>query len=124
MNVYIAVAIGGALGAVLRFGISQYIAYKGILYPWGTVVVNVLGSMLIGLGMAYFQGHPSIPPWVKLLCITGCLGGLTTFSTFIFDGYVLLEKGIWPTLWYMLGQLILGFLLCGAAFTLGKRLWF
>ena len=73
MNVYIAVAIGGALGAVLRFGISQYIAYKGILYPWGTVVVNVVGSMLIGLGMAYFQGHPSIPPWVKLLCITVCL---------------------------------------------------
>ena len=71
MNVYIAVAIGGAIGAMTRYGIGQYMVTKGALYPWGTVLVNIIGSMFIGLGMAYIEGQPNVSPWVKLLCITG-----------------------------------------------------
>ncbi len=123
MNVYIAVAIGGAIGAMMRYGVSQYIVDKGVLYPWGTVVVNLLGSLLIGFGMAYIEGHPHVSPWVKLLCMTGFLGGLTTFSTFIFEGYMLQEKGLAHMLSYMGGQIILGYGLCWLAFTVGKRMW-
>lgn len=123
MNVYIAVAIGGAIGAMMRYGVSQYIVDKGVLYPWGTVVVNLLGSLLIGFGMAYIEGHPNVSPWVKLLCMTGFLGGLTTFSTFIFEGYMLQEKGLAHMLSYMGGQIILGYGLCWLAFTIGKRMW-
>ena len=123
MNVYIAVAIGGAIGAMMRYGVSQYIVDKGVLYPWATVVVNLLGSLLIGFGMAYIEGHPNVSPWVKLLCMTGFLGGLTTFSTFIFEGYMLHEKGLAHMLSYMGGQIILGYGLCWLAFTVGKRMW-
>jgi CrcB-like protein len=123
MNVYIAVAIGGAIGAMMRYGVSQYIVDKGVLYPWATVVVNLLGSLLIGFGMAYIEGHPNVSPWVKLLCMTGFLGGLTTFSTFIFEGYMLQEKGLAHMLSYMGGQIILGYGLCWLAFTVGKRMW-
>ena len=123
MNLYIAVAIGGAIGAIMRYGVSQYIVDKGVLYPWGTVVVNLLGSLLIGFGMAYIEGHPHVSPWVKLLCMTGFLGGLTTFSTFIFEGYMLQEKGLAHMLSYMGGQIILGYGLCWLAFTVGKRMW-
>lgn len=123
MNVYIAVAIGGAIGAMMRYGVSQYIVDKGVLYPWGTVVVNLLGSLLIGFGMAYIEGHPHVSSWVKLLCMTGFLGGLTTFSTFIFEGYMLQEKGLAHMLSYIGGQIILGYGLCWLAFTVGKRMW-
>ncbi|EGS38802.1 MULTISPECIES: CrcB family protein [unclassified Veillonella] len=123
MNVYIAVAIGGAIGAMTRYGIGQYMVTKGTLYPWGTVLVNIIGSMFIGLSMAYIEGQPNVSPWVKLLCITGFLGGLTTFSTFIFEGYMLQEKGLWYMLSYMGGQVLVGYGLCGLAFTIGKRMW-
>ena len=121
MNGYIAVALGGAIGAVTRYGIGQYI--KGSLYPWGTVLVNIIGSCLIGLGMSYIEGHPNLSPGVKLLCITGFLGGLTTFSTFIFEGYMLQEKGLWHMISYMGGQVLVCYGLCGLAFTIGKRMW-
>ena len=65
MNTYIAVAIGGAIGALTRYGIGQYMLYKGALYPWGTIIVNVVGSLLIGLSMAYIEGHPHLSPVVK-----------------------------------------------------------
>ena len=123
MNVYIAVAIGGAIGAITRYSIGQFMATKMGIYPWGTVFVNIIGSLLIGIGMAYIEGHPNLTSWIKLLCITGFLGGLTTFSTFIFEGYMLQEKGLWFMLSYMGGQVLVGYGLCGPAFTIGKRMW-
>lgn len=123
MYVYIAVAIGGAIGAITRYSIGQLMATKMGIYPWGTVFVNIIGSLLIGIGMAYIEGHPNLTSWIKLLCITGFLGGLTTFSTFIFEGYMLQEKGLWFMLSYMGGQVLVGYGLCGLAFTIGKRMW-
>ena len=123
MNVYIAVAIGGAIGAITRYSIGQFMATKMGIYPWGTVFVNIIGSLLIGIGMAYIEGHPNLTSWIKLLCITGFLGGLTTFSTFIFEGYMLQEKALWFMLSYVGGQVLVGYGLCGLAFTIGKRMW-
>ena len=68
MNVYIAVAIGGAIGAMMRYGVSQYIVDKGVLYPWGTVVVNLLGSLLIGFGMVGSQHFQRLS--LKDICYT------------------------------------------------------
>ena len=55
MNVYIAVAIGGAIGAITRYSIGQFMATKMGIYPWGTVFVNIIGSLLIGIGMAIYH---------------------------------------------------------------------
>ena len=103
MNVYIAVAIGGAIGAITRYSIGQFMATKMGIYPWGTVFVNIIGSLLIGIGMAYIEGHPNL--------------------TSIFEGYMLQEKGLWFMLSYMGGQVLVGYGLCGLAFTIGKRMW-
>jgi fluoride exporter len=83
MEKLLAVAIGGGIGAVLRYGVTLLAnQHGGILFPYGTVFVNVVGSFLIGFLMMYFNSHMNLPATVKLFIITGILGGFTTFSTF------------------------------------------
>lgn len=83
MDKFLAVAIGGGIGAALRYGVTLIAnQHGGILFPYGTIVVNVLGSFCIGFLMMYFNAHASLPTSLKLFVITGILGGFTTFSTF------------------------------------------
>jgi CrcB protein len=88
-----AVALGGALGSVLRYWSNQWVyLIAGRGFPWGTLFVNVLGSLLIGLLFAFFAGRPAPPIWRAFLLI-GVLGGFTTFSTFSIETALLLERG-------------------------------
>lgn len=94
---WLAVGIGGFLGAVSRFRISLWFdAWSqqrfGRVYPFGTFMVNVLGCLLIGILMTLVAERKLPEPYQKLL-ITGCLGSLTTFSTFSFDAFRLMEEG-------------------------------
>ena len=73
------VALGGAVGSVLRYLISSI----NTSFPWGTFTVNVLGSLLIGL-LVGFVSKGLLSPEMKLLLVTGFCGGFTTFSTFAF----------------------------------------
>ena len=82
------VALGGAVGAVLRYLLSSI----NTSFPWGTFVVNVLGSLLIGL----FVGLVSkgvLSPEMKLLMVTGFCGGFTTFSTFANESFGMMKAG-------------------------------
>ncbi len=84
-------ALGGALGSVARFA-TQVVCrtWFGIGFPWGTLVVNLLGSLLIGFcAAAAERGWPSLRPWI----LTGFLGGFTTFSSFSFENVQLLRNG-------------------------------
>lgn len=83
------VSIGASLGALLRWQISNWLnPPTGWVYsfpnalPWGTLLVNVIGGLLIGMCVAVFQGLPDLNPAWRLALITGFLGALTTFSTF------------------------------------------
>lgn len=88
----LAIAIGGALGASLRYLAAQGAARMfGVGFPYGTLTVNVVGSLLMGVLAAYFLGREATP--VSAFALTGVLGGFTTFSAFSLDTVLLIEGG-------------------------------
>lgn len=94
MNTVIAVAIGGAVGSVLRHGVNHAAArWIGIGFPWGTFAVNVVGCFLMGVVATAFAQRAGLPPEWRALLATGFLGGLTTFSAFSLDFAQLLGHG-------------------------------
>jgi len=93
---YLFVALGGALGSVLRFWLStQFERRLGEAFPWGTIAVNVTGSFLIGLCFALKDaaGQPLLGPSARALVIVGVLGGYTTFSAFSLQTLNLFRNG-------------------------------
>jgi CrcB protein len=78
----LAIALGAALGAWLRWGLGVWL--NGLLptLPPGTLLANLVGGYLVGVAVAFFAQHPEVPPAWRLFIVTGFLGGLTTFSTF------------------------------------------
>ncbi len=84
MSIYgfIAVGIGAAFGAWLRWGLGVLLNPVFPTVPLGTLAANLAGGYLVGVAVAYFSGHAGLPPEARLFVITGFLGGLTTFSTF------------------------------------------
>jgi len=90
----IAVASGGAIGATSRLLLNTYVNKSFIhALPLGTLVVNLLGSFLIGVLFAYFHLNTSLSPHIKTFLVTGVLGALTTYSTFAIESFFLLESG-------------------------------
>jgi fluoride exporter len=88
-----AISIGASLGAVLRWLLGLGLNSLFPLIPLGTLVANLVGGYLIGLALAIFAAQPSLSPELRLLVITGFLGGLTTFSTFSAEVTTLLQQG-------------------------------
>ena len=86
---FVAIAVGAALGAWLRWLLGLWLNRHADAIPWGTFAANMLGGYLIGLVVA----HPEWPPFWRLLIVTGFLGGLTTFSTFSAETVAFLEEG-------------------------------
>jgi CrcB protein len=78
----LAVGIGAALGAWLRWMLSTWFNPVAPTLPLGTLTANIVGGYLVGVAVAYFAANSSLAPEWRLFCITGFLGGLTTFSTF------------------------------------------
>jgi CrcB protein len=93
MNILL-VFLGGGIGATARYGL-QGIVYRmtGAGFPYGTLVVNVLGSFLIGLLMASFEERFIINPSLRVFLTIGLLGGFTTFSSFSFETLALFRDG-------------------------------
>lgn len=90
---FIAVGLGAALGAWLRWGLGIWLNDTHATFPMGTLSANLIGGFLIGYVVAFFLQHPSLSPEWRLLIITGFLGGLTTFSTFSIETVTLLARG-------------------------------
>ena len=88
-----AIAVGASLGAWLRWGLGLWLNPLSKMMPLGTLAANLLGGLLVGIAFAAFDQHPHWPQSLKLLCITGFLGGLTTFSTFSAEIIALLQSG-------------------------------
>lgn len=85
-----AVAIGGAVGSVLRYFVSTWFLGKfGAGFPWGTFTINVSGAFVIGVVLELAATRPGFSPYLRLLLATGFLGGYTTFSTFAYETYIL-----------------------------------
>lgn len=90
---FLAIGLGAALGAWLRWGLGLWLNPALPELPMGTLTANLLGGYLIGLAIAFFIQHPGLSPEWRLLIITGFLGGLTTFSTFSAETVTLLLRG-------------------------------
>lgn len=89
----LAVSIGAALGALLRWVLGLKLNTLLPSMPPGTVVANLVGGYIIGAAIAFFANTPGVAPEWRLLIITGFCGGLTTFSTFSAEVVVLLQQG-------------------------------
>lgn len=114
------VFIGGGLGSVLRFLISNYTQKLWNIkeFPLGTFTVNILGCFLIGLASAYFL---KIDNYLKFLIIAGFCGGFTTFSTFSIENYSLWQGGNYGILaLYIILSVFVGFLAVFLGFKMFK----
>jgi fluoride exporter len=106
------VALGGALGSVLRYAVSvQGVLWFGLHFPWGTLAVNVIGSAGIGA-----LGALPLPQEARLLLITGLLGGFTTFSALSLETQLLWHRSPPLALLYVGLSLALGLAACALCF--------
>lgn len=93
MNMYLWIALGGALGASGRFFVTTTMGRMiGHGFPWGTVVVNVVGSFIMGALISFMAIKWSTSPEMRAFLTTGILGGFTTFSAFSLDFATLIER--------------------------------
>ena len=93
-SVLLAIGFGGGLGSILRYLVSIYVARgMGTSFPWGTLLINVTGSFLIGILAALFALRWNPDHAVRAFLIIGICGGYTTFSTFSLDAVTLIERG-------------------------------
>lgn len=96
MSQVVAIAIGGAVGSVLRFWMASSVyALIGRAFPYGTLAVNVLGSLAIGFLFVLFLERVTPDGALRAGILIGLIGGFTTFSTFSIETFNLLEGGEW-----------------------------
>jgi CrcB protein len=94
MAVVLSIALFGALGCLSRYFVSGWVyGLLGRSFPYGTFVVNIVGAFIIGLLMEFGIRSALIPPTIRIGMTVGFLGGLTTFSTFSYETFRLLEDG-------------------------------
>ena len=95
MSVYLAIAFGGSLGAVSRYWVSsRTYLWLGSEFPFGTLMVNVTGSFLMGLLAIVLTEKIAVPEELRFALLVGFLGSYTTFSTFALDGLQALNNGL------------------------------
>jgi fluoride exporter len=106
---YLIVFAGAGVGGAMRHGVnlaSERLFGAGL--PYATLIVNVVGSLLMGLLAGYFVARTGIPQHVRLFVTTGVLGGFTTFSAFSLDAALLIERhAYWSAAAYVLGSVVL-----------------
>jgi CrcB protein len=91
---YLIVFLGGGIGAAMRHGINLAVArVLGTAFPYGTLLINISGSFIMGLVAAYFAFKGDASQHWRLFLTTGILGGYTTFSAFSLDAALLYERG-------------------------------
>ena len=117
---YAIVFLGAGIGGALRHGVNlAAVRLFGFGFPYGTLIVNVLGSLLMGLLAGYFAFRTGIPQHVRLFLTTGVLGGFTTFSAFSLDAALLMGRhAYWSAAAYMAGSVLLSLLALFAGLSL------
>lgn len=119
---YVYVVAGAVVGAPLRYFVSSRVAiWAGLGFPWGTLIVNVSGCLVIGLvlGLAEERG---MSRETRLLLVTGFLGAYTTFSSFGFETFQLLREGeLGKAIAYVLASNLIGLLAVWLGWLAGER---
>jgi len=122
MNAIVAIAAGGAIGAVLRHGANvSAVKLMGHGFPYGTLAVNVIGSFVMGLLIVTFAHYWQPSETMRVFLVTGLLGAFTTFSTFSLDFVTLWERQAYlHSALYLSGSVILSIAALFAAMALVK----
>lgn len=124
MSNILLVAIGGAFGSVLRYLVAVLTGrWFGPAFPWGTLAVNVIGAFAIGLLTETIARRLNASMELRLLLVTGILGGFTTWSSFTLDAIALFERGeTVAAASYVIGSLVLSFAAVFAGLALGRAM--
>ncbi len=123
MKVLFAVAMGGLVGAVARYATSLAVSTVWRRpFPLGTFLINVVGSLLLGVAFALFERRTEIDPAWRVFLITGVLGAFTTFSTFELETQQLRHSGFNATAaFYVIASVACGYLALHGGLILGRR---
>jgi CrcB protein len=107
---YLAIAVGAVLGANARYVVGGYVTQQlGAEFPYGTLIINVTGSVVIGFLLTLASQRLALDPLWRLFFATGFLGSYTTFSAYTFETATLLRQGTYlPALIYLLGSVLTG----------------
>lgn len=121
---YLVLGLGGFIGVNLRFLIQTWAANRwGPDFPYGTLLINVAGSFILGLFVTLATTRLIVSPNLRLFVAVGLLGGFTTFSSFTVETLNLLQGGRWlPSALYLLGNVVLGLLAAMAGIILARAL--
>ncbi|MCW2701540.1 MAG: crcB2 [Blastococcus sp.] len=90
---YVLAALGGALGALLRWAVAEALPVSAVGWPWATLLVNLSGCFLLGMLSAFLAGRSPEPSWARPFLGVGVLGGYTTYSTFAVEVVSRAEEG-------------------------------
>jgi CrcB protein len=119
----VAVAVGGALGAVARYGVDTVAEGRGIAQPYATLSINAVGCLLMGLLVAYVLAHPARHLLWRPFLAVGVLGGFTTFSALAGDAVLLADEGAWvASAVYIVATLLCGLLALWGGTRVGSAL--
>jgi CrcB protein len=121
---WLAVAVGGAIGSLARFWLAAAAtALTGPRFPWGTLLINVIGSGIIGLvaAVALPPARVAMHPDVRVFLMVGICGGFTTFSAFSLQTLELVQSGdVWPAAGYIVGSVVFCLVAVWGGWLLGK----
>lgn len=123
MRPLLLIAAGGAIGALMRHGVSVFVyRFVPASFPWGTLAANLTGCFLIG-ALWTLSERTSFPPALGLFLFTGMIGAFTTFSTYALESLQLMQRGqVWYGLANIAGSTVAGLLFVLAGMTLARAI--
>ncbi len=122
---YLYIAIGGAIGSVCRYLLSDWMAgkWQAVAFPLGTFSVNLVGSLLAGFLFGLFSFQGQVDDKIRLLVFVGFLGGFTTFSAFALENVKLLNHAqFYSSLLYILSSNVVGIVLSVIGYQIGMKI--
>jgi fluoride exporter len=123
LGLLLCVALGGALGSLLRYFVASAIQYPTMRFPWGIFIVNVTGGFVMGVIVELGALKLQIGPELRAFLTVGILGGYTTFSTFSLDSVLLIQRGAYAAAaGYIVGSTALSILALFAGLWLVRAL--
>jgi CrcB protein len=122
MSKFLIISLGAVIGANLRYWVSDWVAQRfGASFPYGNLVINLSGSLILGFFMALVSGRFLVDPHWRLLVTIGFLGSYTTFSSYTFESVNMILSGqLWLGLLNLFGSSFLGALAVGLGIFLGR----
>ncbi|HMV27410.1 MAG TPA: fluoride efflux transporter CrcB [bacterium] len=121
---FILIGLGGALGAMARYGLQYVIQQRsGLLFPLGTLIVNLIGCFFIGFIMEIAEIRSAFNPQIRLFITVGLLGGFTTFSAFGYESILMMRTmEFYFSIFYIVGSIVGGLALVILGQTLARLL--